>query len=379
MIYLDNAATSFPKPQRVLAAVAKALATGGNAARGHHQLAGQSARSIEETRAALASLINAESPSCVAFAFNATDALNMAIKGFVKSGDHVVSTQLEHNSVLRPLNGLHTRGVIDAAFAEVDSTGILNPAAIEKLITPKTRMVVMTYVSNVLGTIQPVPEVAAICAKRGVALLVDAAQAAGELPIDVQALGLSMMAFPGHKGLLGPQGCGGLYVRPDIELTPWREGGTGTQSELTTHPTEMPHLLEAGTHNQPALAGLSAGLQFINERGVDALRKHQLECLGTLIEGLRRIDGVTLYGELDLAKKAGALSLNVDAMDCSEVGVILDQSFEIAVRTGLHCAAPTHKLLGAFPSGTVRVSPGFATTSEEIRTFISAIEQIAGS
>ncbi len=377
MIYLDNAATSFPKPESVTTAVTEALATGGNAARGHHHLAGRGARLIEETRSLLASLLNAEDPSRVAFAFNATDALNMAIKGFVQPGDHVITTQLEHNSVLRPLNGLKTRGVIDMSVSEVGENGVLDPGAVEALIRSETRLAVMTYVSNVLGTIQPVAEVAEICGKHGIPLLVDAAQATGELPIDVQALGVAMLAFPGHKGLLGPQGCGGLYVRPGIELAAWREGGTGTQSKLTEHPDEMPHRLEAGTHNLPALAGLAAGVRFIQERGVAELRDHQLRLLRQLVEGLEGIGGVTLYGDLDPARKAGVASFNVAGMDCSDVGAILDQSFEIVVRTGLHCAAPTHRAIGTFPSGTVRASPGFATTEDEIQTSLSAIEQIA--
>jgi selenocysteine lyase/cysteine desulfurase len=207
--------------------------------------------------------------------------------------------------------------------------------------------------------------------------LVDAAQAVGEVAIDVQTLGVAMLAFPGHKGLLGPQGCGGLYVRSDIELAAWREGGTGTQSKLTEHPHEMPHHLEAGTHNLPAIAGLAAGVRFIQERGIGELRGHQLRLLRRLLDGLGAIDRVALYGDIVPERRCGVVSFNIAGMECSDVGAILDQSFDIAVRTGLHCAAPTHRAIGTFPSGTVRASPGFATTEDEIQTFLDAIEQIA--
>ncbi len=376
MIYLDNAATSFPKPDSVLAAVQDALANCTNAGRGHHRSASLARRMIQETRALLADFFNAPDPTRMVFCLNATDALNMAIKGFLQPGAHVVTTPLEHNSVLRPLHGLQRQGRIELTMAPLDARGILDPGSIQACLRPRTELVVITHVSNVLGTLQPVAEVSQLCHERGVPLLLDAAQSAGHLPVDVEALGVDMMAFSGHKGLLGPPGCGGLYVHPDIRLHPWREGGTGTESDRPLQPEEMPEHLEAGTHNLPAIAGMAAGIQDLRTRGWPALQRHQHEHMQPLVQGLSRLPGVTLYGGAPHDLPTGALSFNIQGLDCADVGMILDESFGIAVRTGLHCAPEAHRAIATFPQGTVRVSPGTMTTLGEIDTFISAVKQI---
>ncbi len=375
MIYLDNAATSFPKPDDVPTAVDEQLRHGGNAARGHHRLAGQGERLLRDTRAALASFFHAPEPSSIVFTFNATDGLNMAIKGFVQPGDHVVTTALEHNSVTRPLNGLVERGGVELTVVDVEPSGLLDPERVVAALRTDTRLMVLTHVSNVLGTVQPVAVITQYCHDRGVAVLLDAAQSAGELPIDVQALGVDMMAFPGHKGLLAPQGIGGLYVRPGVELRSWREGGTGTDSESPRQPLTMPDRLEAGTQNLPAIAGLGAGLKHLQQHGFERPRR----LVQRLIEELPPLKGVTVHGDIDPSRHAAVLSFNIDGLPCADAGMILDESFGIAVRTGLHCAPGTHRTIGTFPEGSIRVSPGWGTSDDEIDAFLQAVEQLATS
>lgn len=379
MIYLDNAATSFPKPDAVIRAIEQTLREGGgNAGRGVHGKASAATQGIRETRARLAGLFGIGDPDRLAFTFNATDALNIAIKGFVRPGDHVVTSQIEHNSVLRPLLGLETAGLISVTRVGVSPDGFIDPGDVGRALGDRTRLVVVTHASNVLGTVQPVAAIADVCRRRGVALLVDAAQSAGEIGIDVDAMGIDMLAFPGHKSLLGPQGTGGLYVRDGIELRPWREGGTGTESAVEAQPADYPTRLEAGTQNLPGIMGLGAGVRYVTETGVERLHAGCMALVGRILDAFAQDDRIVVYGSTDLKRHVHALSFNIRGIDPSEVGMILDQSFGVAVRTGLHCAAPIHRMIGTYPAGTVRVSPGPFNTDADIETFLGAVKEIAG-
>ncbi|MCK5850596.1 MAG: aminotransferase class V-fold PLP-dependent enzyme [Kiritimatiellae bacterium] len=379
MIYLDNAATSFPKPESVYRAVDNVLRkSGGNAGRGSHGLASGASQSIKETRARIAGFLGIKDPMRLLFAFNATDALNMAIKGYLAEGDHVVTSDIEHNSVLRPLSGLEEQGIITVTRVSVSTEGFIDPLDLRKAICSATKLVVVTHASNVLGTIQPVADFVDICAKKGVALLLDAAQSVGEIPIDVESLGVDMMAFPGHKALLGPQGTGGLYVRDGIELSNWREGGTGTESAMPTQPDNYPAKLEAGTQNLPGLIGMGEGVKYLESRGIKEIHEHCMNLIQRVIDALLSDSRFTVYGSTDLTRHVHALSLSINGMDPAEAGLVLDQTFGIAVRTGLHCAAPIHKIIGTYPSGTIRVSPGPFSTTDDIDAFINALYAIAG-
>ncbi len=380
MIYLDNAATSFPKPEAVCAAVDKALREScGNAGRGVHSMAAANTQKIREVRSRLAAFIGAEDPSRVVFTLNATDSLNMAIKGYVSPGSHIVTTQIEHNSVLRPLAALESRGIIQVSRVTLDASGIVDPAKVMAAVKDNTSLVVLTHASNVLGTVQPVAEVGRICKETGIALLVDGAQSVGEIPVDVGELGIDMLAFPGHKSLLGPQGTGGLYVRDGLELRCWREGGTGTESASQRQPEDYPTHLEAGTANLPGIMGLGEGLNYIEEHGRESIHAHCSSLLGVILDFLKGDDRFVVYGNTDLGRHVHALSFNIKDKDPSDVGLMLDQSFGIAVRTGLHCAAPIHRILGTYPHGTVRISPGPMNTEEDIQRFVEAVKEIANS
>jgi cysteine desulfurase family protein len=380
MIYLDNAATSFPKPESVYVAVERTLREScGNAGRGVHAMAAATTQTIREVRARLARFIGAEDPSRVVFTFNATDALNIAIKGYVTPGCHVVTSQIEHNSVLRPLKALEKSGVIEVTYVGLGQDGIVAPSDIAAAIKQATHLVVLTHASNVLGTIQPVSEVGQLCRERGIAFLVDGAQSVGEVPVDVSEMYMDMLAFPGHKSLLGPQGTGGLYIREGIDLRCWREGGTGTESASDQQPGDYPTHLEAGTSNLPGIAGLGEGIKYIEERGMEDIHRQGMEFLRSILGFLESDSRFTVYGSTDMDRHVHVLSFNIQDKDPSEVGLILDQSFGIAVRTGLHCAAPIHRIMGTHPSGMVRVSPGPMTTEDDIRAFVDALKQIADS
>lgn len=379
-MYFDNASTSFPKPESVYRAVDRAMRSGGgNPGRGTHKKSIDAAQTVWNVRTGLANLFNIADQSRIVFTFNATDALNMAIKGFLREGDHVVTTCLEHNSVLRPLAGLEAHDGITVTRVPVSCEGFVEPADIEQRLQKNTRLVVVTHASNVLGTIQPLADIGEICRGHNVSLLVDAAQSAGEIPIDVEAMGIDMLAFPGHKSLLGPQGTGGLYVRDGIELNCWREGGTGSESENLRQPGKYPVRLEAGTHNLPGIIGLGEAIRFLNKTGIDTIHRHGIELIARIIEALSGDDRFTVYGSRDLDRHVHVLSINVRSVDPGTAGMILDRDHDISVRTGLLCAAPIHKSIGTFPTGTVRISPGYFTTEEETDMLIDALKQIAGS
>jgi cysteine desulfurase/selenocysteine lyase len=379
MIYLDNAATSFPKPEPVYQALDRFARTSlANPGRAGHRMAVAAERTLDATRHALNQFFGGAGPQHWIFTLNCTDALNMAIKGIVQPGDHVITTDLEHNSISRPLVALQRAGVITLTRV-VSANGYVDPDEIENAITPKTSMVAVTHASNVLGTVQPIETIAAIVRKTDALLLVDAAQSAGVVPIDLRATPIDLLAFPGHKALYGPTGTGALYVGPRVDgrLRPWREGGTGGDSSSPTQPTVLPYLLEGGTPNVLGVAGLAAGIAWVIERGPDRLRRHEVELLQQVVDWVQDSDGWTIAGRWDPETHVGALSLVAPhGLAPQDLGAILDTSFDIAVRPGLHCAPYIHRALGTFPDGTLRLSPGPFTTRDDIAAFVTALSEI---
>lgn len=377
-IYLDNSATSHPKPAEVYDAVLHTLKDiGANPGRGGHKASLMASRIIFEARELIATFFNVERSSRVVFTSNTTEALNIAIKGILSEGDEVITTPLEHNSVLRPLFSLKKSKAIEIKFIDCEKDGSFDPYSVEKLITKKTKLIILTHSSNVIGTITPVKEVFSICKKHKIYTLLDAAQTAGVIPIDVMAMNIDMLAVAGHKCLMGPQGTGILYVKEGINLTPLKEGGTGTQSSSTDQPTEMPESLESGTLNTPGIAGLKAGVEFIMKSGIKTIRDHEIKLNKILIEGLADNKKIISYGPKDPEKISSPVSFNIKNLDCSEVGFILDEIYDIYVRVGLHCAPLVHKLIGTFPQGTVRVSAGYFNTEDDINALIKAVNEIS--
>lgn len=377
-IYLDNSATSYPKPEAVYKAVTDTMRNiGANPGRGGYKLSLEAARLVFRCREALADFFNIINCDRIAFTSNATEALNIGIKGLLERGDEVITSPIEHNSVLRPLHSLEKSLGIKVNFIQCKNDGSFSPEDVEKLITKSTKLIVITHASNVIGTITPVKETFALCKSYGIITMLDVAQTAGILPINVNDMQIDIMAASGHKALFGPQGTGFIYVREGINLKPLKEGGTGTHSSELSQPLEMPEQLESGTLNTAGIAGLLAGINFINETGLENIRRHELMLGNKLIEGLTRNNKIVLYGPKEPEKRASALSFNIKNMDCSEVGFILDEIYDIYVRVGLHCAPMTHKLIGTFPSGTVRVSPGYFNKEEEIEAFINAVNEIS--
>lgn len=376
-IYLDNAATSFPKPESVYRAVDQTQRfVGANPGRGGHRLAVDASRLVFSAREAVADFFSIADASRIAFTGSATEAINIALFGLLQPGDRVVTSTMEHNSVTRPLRTLQDRGV-EVVKVPADRRGFIDPLAIRRACVEKTRMVVLTHCSNVTGTLQPIEEIGPWCRREGILFLVDAAQSAGFFTIDVEAMGIDLLAVPGHKGLLGPQGTGFLYVREGLKPIPLIYGGTGGNSHSELPPETMPERLESGTLNTPGIAGLKAGIDFLNEEGIAAVRAHEQELMARLIEGLREIPGCSIYGPLDPRFHGGALSFNMEGIDPSEVGFILDRDHDIFSRVGLHCAPDAHRTIGTFPRGTVRVSPGFFTTPGEIDHLVAALSSLS--
>ncbi len=377
-IYLDNAATSFPKPESVYQAVDQTQRRlGANPGRGGHRLAMDASRLVFETRETVAGFFGVDDSSRIVFTPNATAALNMALFGLLQPGDRVVTSSMEHNSVTRPLRVLQERGVQVVKVA-ADPLGRISLAALRQACSEPTRLLVLSHCSNVTGTVQPLEEIAPWCRKEGILLLVDGAQSAGIFPLPVQRLGIDLLAVPGHKGLLGPLGTGLLYVREGLELTPQMYGGTGGNSASDLPIAEMPDRLECGTLNAAGLAGLKAGIEFLQAEGLGRLREREAALMEALIVGLREIPGVILYGPLDPARHGAVLSFNLDGLDPAEVGYRLDHDFDLLVRVGLHCSPDAHRTIGTFPRGTVRVSPGHFNTPEEIACLIDAVATLAG-
>jgi len=380
MIYFDNAATSWPKPPGVAQAVVHFIdRVGANPGRAGHRMAIESGRIVYSARTAIADLVNAPDPLRVVFGANVTEALNLAIYGILRPGDHVVTGSLEHNSVMRPLRDLERRGI---AITVVPSapTGLLEPADIERAIGPETRLITLNHASNVVGTVAPVADVGQIAHTHGIPLLVDAAQTAGAYPIDMQAASIDLLAFTGHKSLYGPMGTGGLVFGGDFDigsLTPLKRGGTGSRSELEEQPEFLPDLCESGTPNVPGLAGLAAGVRWVLDKGVDNIRAHEENLARRLIQGLQDIEGVSVYGTGDASLQTATVSFNIRGVEPSEVGLRLDDEYGILCRVGLHCSPAAHKTIGTYPRGTVRFGLGATNTLDEVDTALDAVRHLA--
>lgn len=373
MIYLDYAATSFHKPQSVYNAVYNAMVRhSANPGRGGHAASIRAAELVYETREKLCRLFHINTPEQFAFFPNTTAALNAAIKGILNHGDHVVVSSMEHNSVLRPLEALKQQGKIFYSTAAADKNGTVTPEAFQKMLRPHTRLVICTHASNVCGNQYDIQKIAELAHQQGALCLIDAAQSAGL--IDIDATQFDLIAFPGHKSLYGPQGSGGLYVRSGLELKTLIEGGTGSRSELLVQPSEMPDRLESGTLNVPAITGLGTAIDFVLEEGIDALYAHEKAMHDYFTERVQNIKGITLYGDNTGFSIA---ALNINGMDCNTVAALLNNEYDIAVRSGLHCAPAAHRSLGTLQSGAVRFSFGYFTQKRELDTAIAALSKIA--
>ena len=377
MIYLDNAATSWPKPPCVARAMSNVLSSGmGNPGRTSHRLSMEAASMVQECRENLAQLFCIANPLRICFTSNATEALNLAIKGVLSQGDHVLCSSMEHNSVWRPLVALEERGV-ELTVVEAGPNGITDAASIERSIKRNTRLIVVLHASNVNGAIQPVEEIGRIAHERGIAMLVDAAQTAGSIPIDVQAMHIDLLAFPGHKGLLGPQGTGGLYVSEGMNLRTLKEGGTGSDSTSPHQPSYYPDRMESGTLNVPGIAGLNQSVRYLLQKGVAQVARREAKLTQTLLAGLMRIGGITVYGPSVELARAAVVSFNLRGMDPVSVANELERRADIACRPGWHCAALAHQTQGTQDTGTVRLSPGPFTKTTDIETTLSAIAELA--
>ena len=375
--YLDNAATSWPKPESVYRAVSRFMRrVGATPGRGGHRREEEAARIVDSARAALAQLFNAPSPDGVIFTLNATQAINMALKGVLRPGDHVITSSIEHNAMWRPLKALERGGVAMTAVP-CAADGTLAPADVEAAIRPATRMIALQHASNVLGTILPIAEIGRIARAHDILFLVDAAQTAGAYPIDMAAMGIDLLAFAGHKGLYGPHGTGGLVVRPGVALETWVEGGSGAKSELETMPEELPLRLEAGTQNAAGIAGLLAGARFVLKEGVLHIREHEMALTALLIAALRDVPGLMVLGPADLNRRTAVVSVVVNGYVPDQLAAVLDQVFAVMTRAGLHCAPQAHRTAGSLDQGgALRFSPGFFNTEDEIRAAADALRRI---
>lgn len=380
-IYFDNAATSWPKPEAVYKAVdAYQRNIGAAAGRGGYRAGLEASSTVDRARKRVANLLHAGDPKQIVFTANCTDALNIGIHGLLRPGDHVVTTACEHNSVLRPL-----RHAIDTLKCEVDylssnEEGFISPKDVQSALRPNTRLVAVVHASNVTGAILPIEEIAGIVAKHEALLLVDAAQSLGRVSIDLQSTPIDLLAAPGHKGLLGPLGTGVLYIREGIQeqLVPIRQGGTGSRSDEDTQPPMMPDKFESGNLNVPVLAGLAAGIDYVQQRGIRTLRKHEEQLTDTLVAGLRDLPGVTVYGPTEPSQRVAVVSMTLDGYDPHELATLLDGLHGIECRAGFHCAPRMHAALGTTNfGGTLRFSPGSFSTEQEVANVIEAVKQVA--
>ncbi|WP_025027522.1 aminotransferase class V-fold PLP-dependent enzyme [Caldalkalibacillus mannanilyticus] len=381
MIYFDNAASTWPKPEGVGEAMLEAVKEyGANPGRGGHQLSLKASRVVFQTRAALAKLFGIKDPTNIVFFSNATVALNQVIKGFRwQEGDHVISTTYEHNSVRRPLEFIHREYGVQVSYIEPDHNGHIPLDEVEKLIHSKTKLIVCTHVSNLTGSILPVTEIGHLAKQHQVPFLVDASQSAGSIPIHISEMNIDLLAFPGHKGLYGPQGTGGLYISPDIDLLPLVHGGTGSQSESIDQPTVRPDRYESGTVNTPGIAGWKAGLDFVMQEGIDTIWEHERSLTQYALQELKKIEQVIIYGPDEEVERAPVIPINIKGMDAQECSFILDQHFGIATRAGMHCTPLGHQAIQTIESGAVRISFGYFNTLEEIDQLIVAVKEISKS
>ncbi|MDD5906415.1 MAG: aminotransferase class V-fold PLP-dependent enzyme [Clostridiales bacterium] len=376
MIYLDNAATTLHKPPQVVKAVADALQSMGNSARGTHAGSMAASHTVYDTRVKLAKLFGCPRADRVAFTANITEALNIAVNGLIGRGDHVITTDCEHNSVLRPLYRLADEQGVEVSFVPADRQGNLDYNAFERLMRPHTRAIVCTHASNLTGNLTDLARVSAVAKAHDVLLIVDAAQTAGAYPIDMAALGIDVLCFTGHKGLMGPQGTGGLCVREGLTLRHWKVGGSGVQSYSRTHPTQMPTCLEAGTLNGHGIAGLSAALDFIAEVGVGAIHDRETALMRRFYEGVKEVPGITVYGDFSRQRMA-IVTLNIGDYESGAVSDALSEEYSIATRPGAHCAPRMHQALGTVQQGAVRFSFSWFNTEQEIDAAIQAVRELA--
>lgn len=378
IIYFDQAASSFPKPKAVAEAVAKAINEyGANPGRGGHQLANEAATVIYETRRKLAKLFGEKDPNNVIFCHNATHALNLGIKGFpFKKGDHVISTTYEHNSVRRPLEFLKQEKGIKVTYISSDQNGNIRKEQLINEILPETKLIVASHGSNLTGAIFPITMIGEVCKEKEIAFLVDASQTAGVLPIHMEEMNIDMLAFPGHKGLLGPQGTGALIISSKIELQPLFHGGTGSHSEQKEQPLDRPNRYESGTLNTPGIAGLSAGIDEVVRRGIDTIFEHEWQLTKYCLEKLQGISGVTVYGPELPTRRLAVIPFIIDGTDIQEIAMIFDQHYNVALRGGLHCSPLAHETIGTIEHGTLRASFGLYNTIEEIDQWIKMIKEI---
>jgi len=375
MIYFDNAATSFPKPEKVYNEVLRCMKSyAGNSGRSSHSMAVKAASKIMDTRVELSELFNIESPFNIIFTSNATEALNIGIKGILKKGDHVISTVIEHNSVLRPLSYLSKRG-IEVTLLEVDDKGYVDTKILKKEIKQNTKAIIINHGSNVLGTIQDIKSIGRIAKEEGILFLVDASQSAGVISIDVIENNIDLLAFPGHKGLYGPQGTGAIYIKDGIQVEEYNQGGTGSNSLSMEQPEILPDRFESGTLNTPGIAGWCEGVKFIKKVGIDKIKEHEIELVQYLLEELMKLSYVKIYGDTDYKNRCAVVSINLDNIDSSEVGNLLSEK-GIAVRTGYHCAPLIHRVIGTHNMGTIRISPGYFNTFDDVENIIKSLIDI---
>ncbi len=377
MIYFDNAATSWPKPVEVWNAMEHCIKfVGANPGRAGHRMALEAGRLVDESRELLAALFNIRNPDRIVFTLNATEALNLAIKGFLKKGEHVITSSMEHNSVTRPLYTLEQKG-IEVTKVTCAKDGTIKVEDIESAVKHNTVAVIITHASNVAGTLMPIAEIGWMAKKRGLKFVVDAAQTAGVFDIDVAFMGIHLLAFPGHKGLYGPTGTGGLYIDENLNLAPLKEGGTGSKSEIPGQPEVLPDRYESGTVNSIGIAGLAAGLKFIRREGIERIRKHEIDLTKRFLEGVEGIKGLNVFGPAEIHRRAAVVSFNLEGKQSPKVGTILDEQYNIACRAGLHCSPDAHRTLGTFEDKLVRFSFSYFNNEREVDYAVNALKEIA--
>ena len=376
MIYLDNAATTLQKPQCVIDAVVKAMNSMGNAGRGAHSNSLSASRVVYDTRCKIAKLFNCKRPDHVVFTCNSTEALNIALNGIFNTGDHVITTDLEHNSVLRPLYRLEKEGTIDLSFVRADKKGRPNYGEFESLIQPDTRAIVCTHASNLTGNAIDLVRVGQIARAHGLMLVVDASQTAGAMDIDMEKMNIDILCFTGHKGLMAPQGTGGLCIREGVEIRPFKVGGSGVHSYDKEQPNPYPTRLEAGTLNSHGIAGLSAALDYLDEVGIDAIREKEMALMTRFYEGVRNIPGITVYGDFS-AERTAVVTLNIGDEDSSIISDVLFEDYDISTRPGAHCAPRMHEALGTTEQGAVRFSFSWFNSVEDVDAAIEAVRELA--
>ncbi len=380
VIYLDHAATSWPKPPAVGDAMLSALEiAGANPGRGSHRMAVQASRVLFEARKSISNMFGIKNANDVAFGSNTTEALNLAIQGSLKEGDHVIATMAEHNSVRRPLEYMRRIRNVEIDYVPVNAAGDIDLMQMERMFRSNTRLVVCTHSSNLLGSILPIGEISLLCRRHRAILLVDAAQSAGVMPVNVQQLGIDMLAFPGHKGLLGPQGTGGLYIAPELDIEPLLHGGTGSQSEALEQPKVRPDRYEAGTPNTVGIAGLNAGVKHVLEMTPAVIYQHEWELTQHIMDGLSSVKGIRMLGPEIGQPRTGLVSFTVDGYDSAQLAFRLDRNYGIAVRSGFHCTPLAHESAGTTATGAVRASVGYNSTREHVESLVKAVLELTGA